>query len=97
VIEKRSSAFDLVAFTAENRRPLFRKMPCVDWNYLGVSKIWREKYIEFLKLREAATHYTFKLREFRTKFWRLKTFRGHRNARTKQTRRADGGPGRTYL
>jgi hypothetical protein len=64
VIEKRSSAFDLVAFTAENRRPLFRKMLCVDWNYLDVSRIWREKYIEFLKLREIAPIYTFKLREF---------------------------------
>jgi hypothetical protein len=46
--------FDFVAFTTENRRPLLRKMLWLDWNYLGISRDWREKYIEFLKLREIA-------------------------------------------
>jgi hypothetical protein len=60
-------------------------MLSVDWNYVGISRIWREKYIEFLKLRENAPRYTYKFHE------------SHRIARIKQTRRADGGPGRTYL
>jgi hypothetical protein len=59
--------FPFGRITAENRRPLFRKMLCLDWNYLGISRIWREKYIEFLKLRDLTPHYTSKLRKFQTK------------------------------
>jgi hypothetical protein len=38
-IEKRTSTFDLVAFTAENRRALVRKMLWLDWNKLGISRM----------------------------------------------------------
>jgi hypothetical protein len=31
-IEKRTSTFDFIAFTAENRCRLFRKMLWLDWN-----------------------------------------------------------------
>jgi hypothetical protein len=54
-------------FTAENQRPLFRKMLWLDWNKIGISRAWCEKYIEFLEPREITLLYTLKCREFRTK------------------------------
>jgi hypothetical protein len=48
----------------------------LDWNKLGISRIWREKYIEFLKMSEISLRYTYKFCEFEPRS-HFKTFRGH--------------------